>query len=378
MKYKPSRDIPKFVEKYKTFSPTELRKIVLNERNEKVTPESITNWFRRHSAIEAQLKAQVQSVELPQEEVSATIFENGTFEELPSVKNWTQEQTDRVISPNVINGRVSVLKEICKGQFPKIKFDAMQDEQLKWCYKHPDRLELDEVRNLIRRMNEKGFETHGIRLTSRNFLLSKGVTVGKKISGAKSKGFGKYANLYVPMDKLIALLNKVKSVNPEAYVIDLFMFKTGTRIEATLALDPEKIRWEERYIDLVDKGRWSMGRKPAKKYIDSELETELKQFIGDRKGHVFTLTERGISEINRQAMKEVIPEIEPKIDMPNHFWRHMFAQHMLRLTKWNYAAVAKMGSWTIQALQESYGAPPDEVVKQWGLEYMPLLQVGGN
>ena len=42
MKYKASRDLPNFMRKYKTTSPTELRKIILSQRNKAITEQAIT------------------------------------------------------------------------------------------------------------------------------------------------------------------------------------------------------------------------------------------------------------------------------------------------------------------------------------------------
>jgi integrase len=210
----------------------------------------------------------------------------------------------------------------------------------------------------------------------RNFLESKGEKVGQKISGAKSKGFGSLADLYVPMEDLQKALEAVKNVSYEAYIIDLFMFKTGTRIEATLEALIEDFREDENTVKVVDKGRHSTGRKTWKKYIDEDLKAQLKSLIKDRRtGKIFSLTSDEMCDINKIAYQKTIPEILAKIPMVNHFWRHMFAQHMLRRTDWNYAVVASLGGWTIQALQESYGKPPEAIVAQWGLKYYPTLKV---
>jgi hypothetical protein len=47
----------------------------------------------------------------------------------------------------------------------------------------------------------------------------------------------------------------------------------------------------------------------------------------------------------------------------------MFAQHMLRLTNWHTAKVAALGNWTEQALKESYGEPPEDIVQHWTEEH---------
>jgi hypothetical protein len=53
----------------------------------------------------------------------------------------------------------------------------------------------------------------------------------------------------------------------------------------------------------------------------------------------------------------------------------MFAQHMLHKTDYNYAVVATLGGWTPQALEESYGKPQDETIKEWAKKYPLLMEV---
>jgi len=47
---------------------------------------------------------------------------------------------------------------------------------------------------------------------------------------------------------------------------------------------------------------------------------------------------------------------------------------MLRATDWNCAVCAELGGSTISSLQESYGKPPEAIVRQWGLKYVPTLE----
>jgi integrase len=154
------------------------------------------------------------------------------------------------------------------------------------------------------------------------------------------------------------------------------MFKTATRVTATLNALIENIKIVQGYpqITVFDKGRRSMypEGKPSPKFISNELWVELKNLIGNRKeGKIFqNITQQDLSKLNREAFKMFIPEIEKKLTMPNHFWRHMFAQHMLRLTGWKYGIVASLGGWTVQALQESYGKPPIATIFEWGKEFV--------
>jgi hypothetical protein len=109
-KYKPKRDLPLLVRQYKTFSPTILRQKILEKHNRALTPESITNWFRRNPQVEEQLKKEVIELELPKEEVNESVFKNGTFEEFPSIKNWLVEQKDRDLSATHLYERILILK----------------------------------------------------------------------------------------------------------------------------------------------------------------------------------------------------------------------------------------------------------------------------
>jgi len=78
-------------------------------------------------------------------------------------------------------------------------------------------------------------------------------------------------------------------------------------------------------------------------------------------GRLFNLDQRFLTQTLRQVYKELIPEIEKELRMPFHFWRHMFAQHMLRKTGWNTSKVAKMGGWTTEALERYYGKMEDKI-----------------
>ncbi|MEM2613634.1 MAG: tyrosine-type recombinase/integrase [Nitrososphaerota archaeon] len=373
--YKPSRDLPLAVRTLKTFSPTKIREWILNRFNEDVTPESITMWFKRHPDIKEQLEKELTEEAKNKVIVDQAIFEK--FEEIESVRAWVEEMKDRMCSEKYIRSSVITLKQICMGRFPKLGIDLVQEGL--WTYKHPDRLTLDDVRELIRILRDRNIETHRVRIVARNFLLSKGIIVGKKISGAKSKGFGKFSRLYVEIDILQKMLEWIKERDFEVYVIDRFMFNTGTRITATLNARIEDLKVFETHAEITvfDKARRSMypNGKPWIKYIPLSLYDEMKKIIGDRKvGKIFTKKEGEVAKLNKEAIQLFAPEVWKEYGdrvMPNHFWRHMFAQHMLRATNWNYTLVAELGGWTPQALYESYGKPPMAIVAEWGLKFMP-------
>ena len=385
MNYKASRDLPQFALECKTLSPSKLAEIVLNRRNEEIRPESVTMWFKRHPDVHDALhKELVEGLPNVKQQVDASIFQNGQFQDLETVKNWINEMKDRDLAKKVINSNVGRLKRVCMGVFPKWKVDLVSEGL--WCLKHPDRLTLDEARDLLRVMKEKGFDTHSLRIPLRDFLTSKGFVVGKKIAGLKPRGFGKYADLKVKEEILEKMLNELKGINNEAYLVDEVMYRTATRITATLKILKSDIEKKETHAEIrvFDKCRRSMLKSEEEikrqgkkwlKFISSSFYEELMDFAGER-GKLFKISDDEMSELNLMLIKKYCPEVVKKYPrvMPNHFWRHMFAQIMLEKTHWNYAVVAFLGGWDVKSLQESYGKPPEEKLREWGLKFMPTLE----
>jgi integrase len=385
MNYHPRRDIPDFAREYRTLKPSKLAEIVLKKRNVERTPEAMTMWFKDHPQIYEQLsKELIDGLPTEKQAADETVFQNGSFEEIPSVKSWIIEMSGREIVPLGIQQRVNTLKSVCMGRFKIHKIDLVAEG--KWCLKHPDRLSLNDAMELIKLLKDKGVDTVQYKGAAKDFLMSKGVVVGKKIAVGRSRGYGKYAQLYVEMPKLKQILGYVRSKDLKRYVIDLFMLKTATRITASCKALIENliqvgVDWQIRVFDKGRHSKWPEGH-PWDKMIDAELKAEVDAVIGDRKvGRIFEgLDQDDLSALNREAITKFAPEtIERYPDLsPNHFWRHMFAQHMLRQTDWNYGVVASLGGWTPQALEESYGKPPAETVKEWAQKYKLNLDVASE
>jgi integrase len=378
MNYKPSRDIPQFAMECKTLRPSKLAEIVLNRRNEKRTPESITMWFKDHPEIYQQLSKEIiEGLPTEKEQVDASIFQSGSFKELPSVKAWLLEMKARDLSEKYIKHQLCNLRLTCMGRFPKHHhIDLVQEG--KWCLKHPDRLLLQDAMEIIAILKDKGIDTYPYKTALKNFLTSKGVVIGKKIAVGKSKSYGKLARLFVERATLNDMLMWIKEQNFEVYVADDFMFKTGTRLTATLNALADNINFEQHTIRVYDKARRSLypEGKEWEKHISPKLWQNTMTLLGDRRtGKIFqSIKDHDLEKLNRKALKQFIPYLEPKIRMPNHFWRHMCIQHLLRITDWNYAVVAELVGSTVASLQESYGKPPEAVVREWGLKYLPTLE----
>lgn len=385
MKYKPERDLIEFARDAKTLSPSKLAEIVLNRRNREISPESVTMWFKRHPQVYDDLsKELIQGLPTEKQAVDDSIFQNDNFQEIASVKNWIVEMNARELDPKTIEGQLINLKSSCLGKFRSRKADEEKIDFVaegKWAMKHPDRVSLNDALELITLLKEKNIDTHQYKRALKDFLISKGVVVGKKIAVGKSKGYGKYAKLHVEKPKILLMLKELQATNFEAYAADLFMLKTGTRVNATLNALIEDIQGVRGLatITVFDKGRRSKYAKghPWEKEVDPQLYDALQKLIGERKaGKIFSMNETQLAEINRAIVTKHAPEVVERYPdfMPNHIWRHFFAQLLLPQVEWNYAIVAALGGWTPQALEESYGKPPNELVREWSKKYTVAIE----
>jgi hypothetical protein len=376
MKYKASRDLLEFARENKTLSPSRLANIVLNRRNKEITPEAVTHWFKRHPTIYEELRKEIiKGLPTEKEKVDDSIFERKQFAELLSIRAWILEMKARELKELTILQQVSDLRLVCRGIFPHQNINLVSEG--KWCFKHPDRLNLQDALEIIAILKDKKIDSNRFKRALKDFLTSKDIVVGKKIVVGKLRSFGKLAKLYVERSILNQMLEWIKKQDFEAYVCHDFMFKTGTRKTATLKALIENVDFQQHTIKVYDKARNSLypEGKEWEKYISSELWQNLKKLIGKRKvGRIFSIDKQRLGNFNREALKRFLPDLEPKIRKPNHFWRHMFFQHMLRATDWNYALCSELGGSTVSSLQESYGKPPKEIVRQWGLKYMPTLE----
>ena len=375
-KFRMKKELPKLIASEKTFSPKNLRETILRKYNVKVTPQAISMWLSRHPDIVRDLKEKVVAEERPKEVIGESIFNNGTFEELQSIKEWLVQLDARELDNVYIRQKINALKNVCKGTM--FGFDLVAEGS--WCLKHPDRLTLKEAMEFISIIRRKGKDTYYIKRDLKDFMQSKGEAVGKRIAVGKPKGYGKYAKLFEEKPVLNQMLKFVRSVDFEAYVTDAFMYKTGTRITATLNAKIEDFAEveDEGIITVYDKGRRSKYPKghPWDKHLDSQLVWELKQLIGDRTyGKIFSIDKKKMGNFNREAIEKFSPKTLKRFPnlFVNHFWRHMFFQHILRKCNWNYTIAGALGGATPQSVEESYGKPPEETIKQWSGTYRITL-----
>lgn len=372
MNYDPTRDIPKAAREIRNLKPTKIVEWIKEHRTETVglikqqksiTPQAVTLWLSRHKDIADSLRKELSENELSNVVISEALFINGAFREISSVKTWIRDLTNNGAKESVINGWVNALKRVCQG-------NVRENENIEgWGLKHPDRLSLEDSKNFIFEVNKRGYRSREWRLMLRNFLTSKGTVVkSTDISGKLEEDAGKFSDLFVSKEKIYAILDYLKTLNSYAYLASKFAYKTSSRLTATLEADAQYINFEEHTITVFEKAVKGKAKKRVVKVIPPDLWEELP-----KTGKLFPIDAQELNNLLRAAFKQIIPELEPRIKMPFHFWRHMYAQHMLRASKWNYGLVARLGNWSTSALEKYYGAPPMEVVKAFGMETLPQI-----
>lgn len=374
--------IPQLVRKYRTFSPIEIRGKILQDYNTAVTPEAITMFFKRHPEVETELRKEVVSRELENEVVVDSIFNNGAFEELPSVKQWMIDKTGQV-SEDLLKEQVRMVKRVCQGVFylEHGKHGRYGKYQIpNWALKHPDRLTVQHAKEFLYHLRKARRSTHCYRLALRSFFQSRGIIVKRTDISGEVENVGKYNSVYVEKEILERVFDYVKQIDHEAYLVDKFMYKTATRLHASLEVR-KKAFWkdEQTYmVTVVDKGLHRKGRQTWDKIVPLSLMEEIEKASHEREDRVFWIKEGRLSKINKEAYRVFLKDNPRALDLalrePTHFWRHMFAQHMLRATNWNYVLVAELGGWkTREALIESYGMPPSEMIRREGLSTIPEI-----
>jgi len=362
--------LPQFVRDYKTTSPSKLAEIVLNHRNKEITSESVTMWFKRHPEARFQLEREVvQGLPTEKQVVDESIFERGHFEELSSVKKWVQDLTLRNAKDATIRGWVNLLKRVCRGE--------LQDGVLisDWSLKHPDRLTLQDAKDFLFEVKKKNLRMREWALMLRNFLMSgrETIVLSTDISGRLEEDAGQYADLFASKEKIYEIFDYLNDRNHTAYLISKFSYKTASRLTASLEARWAFVNHEERTITVFEKSIKGKAKTKCTKLLPEDMYVELME-LEPKQGRIFTgLETPELNKLLREVYRIVIPEIAGRIPKPFHFWRHMFAQHMLRASNWNYGLVASLGHWSLEALRRYYGLPPKEELRKFGLATLPRI-----
>lgn len=360
--YKPEKDLETAAIESKTSSPIILAKWVLNKRNKVISPESVTMYLKRHPELKAAIEAKLSGLSpTAVMAVDKALFENGNFRECASVKNWLmfmnmRRRKGKALKPSYVYEQVTVLKQVCSEY-----------------QKHPDRIDFRDAQEIFLAKEQQGKDTYVFRRVLKDFLKSKGVNDWQLIGVGKPRGFGEYKDMFVEHPILEKMLDWVKTQSFQAYTVDNIMYHNGLRVNAVLTAQIEDFKTNGNWktLTVLEKFRETKTFKIVPKV--AEL---ISAVIGERKtGNIFSITLDEIGKLNNQAIELFTPEIRIKYKHihPNHFWRHMAAQHLLRVTDRNSKAVAALLQCTEQSLNESYGAATSADIEKWENEYLPML-----
>ena len=376
--YKASRDIPLACRELQTLSPIKILEWIKNHRTEKdrtgkraqkiLQAHTISMFFNRHPELKKKLEAEIIDEELPKEAISETLFQNGVFQQIESIQRWNRDLTNRGAKPRTIYDMTRSIKKLCLGEVGGKILEG-------WGIKHPDQLTVEHALNYIFEMKKAKLYTRNARLAFRNYFRSRGIQERdiQRISG-KLEGAGKYAHLYSPKEKIYAIFDYLKYVNETVFKASFFAYKTACRSGATFTVEYKHINFTEHTIVVFEKASKGQEKRRLIKFIPPDLWGVLDLDNGNGKmGKLFDMKKAEVNNILKEAYEKIIPELAEEIPMPFHFWRHQFAQHMLRATKWNYTFVAELGGWTEEVLKRYYGKPPQEVIRQAGLEALPNI-----
>jgi integrase len=190
------------------------------------------------------------------------------------------------------------------------------------------------------------------------------------ISGKLEEDAGKYNTLKISKEKREAVFEFLDARNHEAFLISKFGYITATRLTAALEADSQYFDHDDKAIWVFEKASKGKPKKKVKKYLTNDIYEEIK----DRKGRIFNIEAGMLNGLLRKAYEAIVPETNKVIPMPFHFWRHCFAQDMLRASGWNYALVASMGNWSVEALTKYYGSPNEKDVRAFVKETLPKLE----
>jgi len=329
------------------------------------------------------------------------------FKSIPIVEEWIEIMTRNEVSKKVIGKRVSALYKVCCR-----------------LRTHPEMLNVEIVAKLVVEMRElrkdgkkapSGLAYYTIRKPLRSFYqLMKGIS-GERlaimgIDASKSEGSGLQAKEKISIEqrkRFVKNLRDVvkelagtdyevdylsggrkfivlpKDISPELMFleivnIDYFMYYTGSRITSTLKITlsdslnkNNKKVWSIHILDKGEKGgkHWQKtlvgdALDKMKNYVSKrfkipidELEETLPKMTGYYLFPLWSRRYRDVISINKEALRRsgVVTAI------PNHIFRHTFAQDGLDATDHNYELIASIGGWeSTTTMKEHYGEMSDE------------------
>lgn len=291
------------------------------------------------------------------------------------MKQWRLKIGAKAKEESIQNFRTEI-KKVCLGILryrPQLlKIDG-------YGLRHPDALTTRDVLEYIAELKKLKLPTRQTRLALRGFLKANNREDWDDIGG-ETEGAGKYAHLYIDREIVYRIFDELKALSYEAYLSVRFSYKCGgARITATLnAHGKDFIEAKlpdgtvERTIWLWEKASLHQETRKVEKQIPEDYFEEIKHRLINKE-KLFNITQPEVNGLLRAVYEKVIPELNKEIKMPFQFWRHLFAQHSLRATGWNYGLVASWGDWTVQTLEKYYGKMDRKVKMEQGRKILPTL-----
>ncbi len=316
------------------------------------------------------------------------------FREIPVIQDWVSLQENRPVGKEKIQDRINALYNVCV-----------------YLNTHPEMLNLEQLSTLVKEARNaydnnvkfvRGLSYFYIRKSIRSFFqLTRGISgellTSNGIDGGRSKGTGSHSRQRVTPEQRVRMIEAlpiaVKEIlskkehsnmsENEVYMemkgITYFMYYTATRIgsknsdnKGTLSVrtnnDKHVLSKAEWNINLMDKGKkggieWDKmliddGLEKIRNYTCEKFDIRLENVEVEMKeidSFLFPVLNNRY-ECERQIMKRTLVLAGVTTSIPNHIWRHTFAQDFLHATDWNYELCASVGGWKdTGTLRLSYG-----------------------
>lgn len=339
------------------------------------------------------------------------IISRYAFDKIPIIVTWQEMQIARNVGEKAINDRITVLYNVCK-----------------YLKTNPDNIGLDQVAKLVVDMRQKyekeiktprGLSYYNIRKPIRSYFeLIRGVSgellTSKGIDASRTKGAGSQAKERVTKEQRKRFEDTLKTsidnheerceldgydiskdmLCCEVLGLSHFMYYTATRIGSSnsgiiskkgslsikLNNPAHKLLDKKWSIHVLDKGNkggmwWDKiliddGLHKMKQYISKRFEVKpdnLEVEILEIDDYLFPFLCKQY-KLETSIMKEGLHLAGNKTTIPNHIWRHTFAQDFLHASDWNYELCASIGGWKdTSTLKRHYGKMSDEA-KERGLK----------
>jgi len=306
------------------------------------------------------------------------------FKENRSIKEWVNMQKKRRVSEGVIRDRQNALFNVCTH-----------------LGKSPDNLTVEDCAKLVHEMRDKqesgeeqikGLAYYSIRKPLRIwFMLSKGISgellTNEGIDAGRSKGTGSMASERITKEQRkrfwenvpIAVVKycegeteRIDNIVEEIRAISVFMYYTATRITASANMKFNDVKsgykmgmWE---MHVLDKGK--RGGIEWLKLLHGHGLEAMKEYVEKRFGIPQDIQDETLSSLDKyvfpwikanykkecKIMKHALMLSGLQTTIPNHIWRHTFAQDWLDASDWNYELGASLGGWTdTGTMKLSYG-----------------------